>query len=283
MVPADAELVALSDHDDRWYPDKLAALRAAIGSAGLAYSDLRRIDAAGEVRGETLWEGRHNNHTNIASLLISNSIVGASCLFRRDVIERALPFPSGPGWDFHDHWLALVALSLGEVAYVDRPLYDYVQHPGAVLGRVVAEQGAAPRKGAGPRAWIQRRRGFVDRWRSAYFSMYLQRDLHSRLLLTRCASELTRRKRRALLLLVRAPRSPLALVWLALRPARALLGRNETLRVEEVLVRGILWRHLIALRARRRQRPGRSTDDASFPSFEPGNVGPRRQRWLARR
>lgn len=283
MVPADAELVALSDHDDRWYPDKLAALRAAIGSAGLAYSDLRRIDAAGEVRGETLWEGRHNNHTNLASLLISNSIVGASCLFRRDVIERALPFPSGPGWDFHDHWLALVALSLGEVAYVDRPLYDYVQHPGAVLGRVVAEQGAAPRKGAGPRAWIQRRRGFVDRWRSAYFSMYLQRDLHARLLLTRCASELTRRKRRALLLLVRAPRSPLALVWLALRPARALLGRNETLRVEEVLVRGILWRHLIALRARRRQRPGRSTDDASFPSFEPGNVGPRRQRWLARR
>ena len=282
MVPEDAELVALSDHDDRWYPNKLATLRAAIGPAGLAYSDLRRVDADGKVREETLWEGRRRNHTNLASLLISNSIVGASCLFRRRVIERALPFPSGPGWDFHDHWLALVALSLGDVTYVDRPLYDYVQHPGAVLGRVVAERGASPRKGEGPRAWIQRRRGFFDRWRSAYFSMYLQRDLHARLLLTRCARELTPRKRRALRLLVQAPHSPLAFAWLSVRPVRALLGRNETLRVEEVLARGILWRHLIALRARGRQRPGRSTADASFPSFEPGNVGPRRRRWLAR-
>ncbi len=141
MVPAEAEFVALSDHDDRWYPDKLESLRAAIGPAELAYSDLRRVDANGHVRAETLWHGRRNNNTNLASLLISNTIVGAACLFRRRVIDRALPFPDGPGWDFHDHWLALVAMALGEVAYVDRPLYDYVQHPGdprAVLGRAAA-------------------------------------------------------------------------------------------------------------------------------------------------
>lgn len=283
MVPEEAELVALSDHDDRWYPDKLATLRAAIQSAELSYSDLRRVDANGEVRGETLWEGRRNNHTNLASLLISNTIVGASCMFRRRVIERALPFPSGPGWDFHDHWLALVAMALGDVAYVDRPLYDYVQHPGAVLGRVVAQQGSAPRESEGPRARIRRWRGFAGRWRAAYFSMYLQRDFHARLLLARCASELTSGKRRGLRLLVRAPRSPLAFAWLALRPLRALFGHNETLRVEEVLVRGILWRHLIAVRAWRRQRPARSLDDASFPAFDPDNLGPRQRRWLARR
>ena len=39
-----AELIALSDHDYRWYEDKLASLRAAIGDAGLAYSDARRVD-----------------------------------------------------------------------------------------------------------------------------------------------------------------------------------------------------------------------------------------------
>jgi glycosyltransferase involved in cell wall biosynthesis len=283
MVPEHAELIALSDHDDRWYPDKLATLRKAIGSAELACSDLRRVDVDGHVRGETLWEGRRNNHTNLASLLISNSIVGASCLFRRRVIERALPFPSGPGWDFHDHWLALVAMSLGDVAYVDRPLYDYVQHPGAVLGRVASAQGSTPGEGLGVRARIQGWRGFFGRWRSAYFSMYLQRDFHARLLLDRCASELTGRKRRALRLMVRAPRSPLALGWLALRPIRALFGRNETLRVEEVLVRGVLWRHLIALRARVGKRPAGSRGDASFPAFDPDNLGPRQRRWLARR
>ncbi len=196
LVPPEAALVALSDHDDRWYPDKLEALAEAIGSAQLAFSDLRRVDAEGHVRAETLWEGRRSNHSNLASLLISNTIVGASCMFRREVIDYALPFPSGPGWDFHDHWLALVGMALGDVAYVDRPLYDYVQHPGAVLGRAASKQERSRNPDRpGPR---DRLAGMPRRWRSMYFSLYLQRDLHARVLLARCADRLTARKRRAL-------------------------------------------------------------------------------------
>jgi glycosyltransferase involved in cell wall biosynthesis len=284
LAPAEAEFLALSDQDDRWYPNKLEALREGIGSAELAYSDLRRVDVTAQVRAETLWQGRRNNHTNLASLLISNTIVGASCLFRRRLIEYALPFPSGPGWDFHDHWLVLVALSIGEVAYVDGPLYDQVQHPGAVLGRVGADEEPAPSvKRAGLGARIRQWHGFLTRWRSAYFSMYLQRDFHARLLLERCGAHFTRRKRRALRLIVAAARSPLALAWLASRPARALFGRNETLRLEAVLVRGILWRYLIMLRTMGRQRPGGSEDDASVPSPMPQKLVPRQRRWLARR
>jgi glycosyltransferase involved in cell wall biosynthesis len=284
LMPPEIELVALSDHDDRWYPDKLAALREAIGSAELAYSDLRRTDVAGRVRSETLWEGRRNNRNNLASLLISNTVPGAACLFRRRVLDRALPFPSGPGWDFHDHWLALVAMSLGEVAYVDRPLYDYVQHPGAVLGRVTAA-GSGPERAesGGPRRWLGRRRDFLSRWRAAYFTMYLQRDFHARILLARCARDLSGRKRRALRLLVAAARAPGAFAWLALRPTRVLVGRNETLRLEDLLVRGILWRHLIVVRSRGRERPGRSGEDASMPSAVAQTLGPRQRRWLARR
>jgi len=284
LAPADAEFMALCDQDDRWYPHKLEALREGIGPAELAYSDLRRIDLSGRVRAETMWQGRRNNHTNLASLLISNTIVGASCLVRRRTVEQALPFPSGPGWDFHDHWLVLVALSVGEVAYVGRPLYDQVQHPGAVLGRVGAgDDSAAPGKRPGLRDRIEHRRGFLRRWRSAYFSMYLQRDFHARLLLERCGTGLTRRKRRALRRVVAAARSPLALAWLAGRPVRSLFGRNETLGIESVLVRGILWRYLITLRTMGRQRPGRSEEDASVPSPMPQKLIPRQRRWLARR
>jgi glycosyltransferase involved in cell wall biosynthesis len=273
LAPPEAELIALSDHDDRWRPDKLEALRHAIGSAGLAYSDLTRVDQDGRVRSETLWRGRRNNRSNLASLLISNSIPGAACMIRRRVIERALPFPAGPGWDFHDHWLALVALAMGDLAYVDRPLYDYVQHPGAVLGRVTSNQ---------PPAGDASRGGILSRWRAAYFSLYLQREFLARILLARCAAELSSRKRRALRLVAGAARSPLAFAWLAVRPIRALAGRNETLRVEEVMVKGVLWRHAIALRSRRRERPTRADDDASVPAFDPPSLGPRQRRWLAR-
>ena len=283
LAPAQAEFLALCDQDDRWYPDKLVALSEGIGTAELAYSDLRRIDLSGNVRAETMWQGRRNNHTNIASLLISNTIVGASCLIRRRAVERSLPFPSGPGWDFHDHWLVLVALSTGELAYVDRPLYDQVQHPGAVLGRVGADDEPAPPRRALFRDWIERRRGFLARWRTAYFSMYLQREFHARLLLDRFGAELTRRKRRALRRVTAAARSPLALAWLACRPIRSVFGRNETLGIESLLVRGILWRYLIVLRTLGRRRPGASEEDASATSPMPQKLVPRQRRWLARR
>jgi glycosyltransferase involved in cell wall biosynthesis len=283
LAPAQAEFLALCDQDDRWYPDKLDALREGIGKAELAYSDLRRIDLSGNVRAQTMWQGRRNNHTNLASLLISNTIVGASCLIRRRAVERALPFPSGPGWDFHDHWVVLVALSIGELAYVDRPLYDQVQHPGAVLGRVGADDEAPPVKRARLRSWIEQRRGFLSRWRSAYFSMYLQREFHARLLLERCEAQLTRRKRRALRRVIAAGRSPLAFAWLACRPIRSLFGRNETLGIEWILVRGILWRYLIVLRTLGRRRPGASEEDASVTSPMPRKLVPRQRRWLARR
>ena len=90
----------------------------------------------GRVLRDTLWHGRRNNHTDLTSMLVANTITGAAVLMRRDVAELALPFPDTPGMLFHDAWLAVVALAAGDVAYVDRPLYDYVQHRGAVFGSV---------------------------------------------------------------------------------------------------------------------------------------------------
>src|SRR5918994_6561278 len=284
MAPPEAELVALCDHDDRWYPDKLESLRAALGDAELAYSDLRLVDAKGRGRRKTLWRGRRENHANLASLLISNTIVGAACLLRRRVIDYAVPFPDGPGWQFHDHWLALVAMALGEVAYVDRPPYDYVQHPRAVLGRVASEpESSRQRKRPQASARPDAPRGLLDRWRAAYFRTYLDREVQAQVLLARCGPELTPRKRRALRLLVDAGRSPAAFAWLVARPVRTLLGRTETLGFEGVLARGIMWRHLIAVRTRNRDRPRGSTPDASLARRDPpDSFGSKRvRRWLA--
>ena len=113
LAPAHVEAVALCDQDDRWHPEKLQRLRAALGPAQLAFCDLRLVDADGRVLRDTLWQGRRNNHTDLASLLVANSIPGAAMLFRRALIDLALPFPDPPGVAFHDHWLALVALASG--------------------------------------------------------------------------------------------------------------------------------------------------------------------------
>jgi glycosyltransferase involved in cell wall biosynthesis len=274
LVPPEAELVALCDHDDRWHPEKLEVLRRELGGAQLVYSDQRLVDRDGRVLRGTLWEGRRNNHTDLVSLLVANTITGAATLFRREVAERALPFPDPPGWQFHDHWLGLVALASGDVAYVDRPLYDYVQHPAAVLGQAV---------GAGQRPAPTGLRGFLRGWRARYFYGYVARELLARALLVRCGPVLSARKRRALERFTSAPRSPIAFAWLAARPLRALAGATETLGTESELVRGIAWRHLISLRTGRRETPGRSPYEATCPPLDAAALGQERlARWRAR-
>jgi glycosyltransferase involved in cell wall biosynthesis len=281
-VPAEAGLVALCDQDDRWYPDKLATLRAALGDAALVCSDTRLVGPRGEVLSETLWSGRSNNVDNLVSLLITNSIPGAATLFRRRVLDAALPFPSGTGMQFHDHWLAAAALATGPIAYVDRPLYDYVQHRAAVQGQVVLERAEETRAGA-RRGWRARARLAWARWRGSYHRAYLPAELQARVLLARCGDRLPRRQRRGLRWVLAAERSPLALAWLGARPLRRLLGRNDTLGMERVLVRGIAWRWLIALLGRGPERPRRPWRDASPPPFDPAHLGtPRLRRWRAR-
>jgi hypothetical protein len=213
---------------------------------------------------ETLWDRRRNNHTDIASLLVANTVTGAAALLRRSVVELALPFPDAPGVAFHDHWLALVALASGRIAHVDRPLYDYVQHTGAVFGDVGGDRRLRPWRAA----------------RGAYFLGYAGREVLVRTLLARCAGTLAPGQVRALERFLAAPDSPAALAWLAARPLRALWGRNETLGTELDLVRGILWRRLLPVLAVGARRPGRRPLDARFP--DDGSFRQRRlERWRA--
>src|SRR4051794_25570709 len=142
LAPAEARYIGLADQDDRWHPDKLEVLAEELDAgAVLAYSDTRVIDEEGRELSDTYWRYRSNNHTDLTSLLITNSITGAAALFRRELAEAALPFPPPHGDIFHDHWLALVAMVTGDIRYVDRPLYDYVQHSGAAIGFVNANAG----------------------------------------------------------------------------------------------------------------------------------------------
>ncbi len=271
LAPADATLLASCDQDDRWYPEKLATLRAAIGDAALVFCDQRLVAPDGRVLRDSMWRSRRRDHANIVSLLVANSVPGAAMLMRRDVASAALPFPPAPGVPYHDHWLALVALAGGRIAYVDEPLYDYVQHGAAVMGGVHdAGVGTArpSRLGRGPRGW-----------RSAYYGGYVPRAVFAQTLLARCGRSLTRRKRLGLRLFLAAQHDPLAFAWLTARPLRRFIGRDETLSGGAGLSAGLAWRWLLPVAASER-RSGIGAPDARFP--DPPEFEQRRlRRWRA--
>lgn len=254
MIPPEAELVALADQDDRWYPDKLEALAATLAEhprAALAYSDMRITDVAGRVLSDTFWYLRRNRCDDLASLLVANVVTGAASLFRRALLDDALPFPPAhPGHAlYHDQWLALCALAAGEVAYLDRPTYDYCRHDESVTV-LEAPRWLRPQPGRAGRLRLHwgrltrrlRMGSEAPPWESIYRDRWLLIRQLACVLELRLGERIEPAKRRSLRGLVAAERSPLAAIWLLGRCLRPLIGRNETLARERVLLGGLLWR-----------------------------------------
>jgi glycosyltransferase involved in cell wall biosynthesis len=275
MAPEQAEYVTLADQDDRWDRDKLRVLISSLGDAQLAYSDARIVGRHGEVISDTYWSRRRTNHSNLGSLLVTNTITGAASLFRRKLVDRILPFPSELGNQWHDHWIGLVALATGSIEYVDRPLYDYVQHRGAAIGHAFANEGPL-RRPYRERLRMLRSdpRAAFTGWRGKYFYGLCRGLLLARVLELRSEGALRGRKRRALQRFLAIDRSPLSYAWLSLRRARRLVGLNETLGSERVFLHGVAWRRIITvLNWRRREPSPRLLNDASLPSPEVAEAG----------
>ena len=272
LVPAEAQYVALADQDDAWHPDKLQALVAGIEGAQLVYSDARVVARDGRLIAETWWGARRNNHSDLLSLLVANAVTGAASLFRRDLLDHALPFPPAQFSHFHDHWIALTALALGEISFVAEPLYDYVQHADASLGHAAANQMVSMRDR------ILRRRPLADRvraWRMHYFADVWRLRQFATVLAIRCAAQMTPSKRRTLRRFIAADDSPAGWLELGLRGARELVGTPETLGAEVGLFNAVAWRRLVAISARQRPQRHLRLDALPPPSLiqAPGRTG----------
>lgn len=136
------DLVALCDQDDVWHPERIRVLEEAFkdSEALLVMSNARQVDAAGQSLGHSLFEALRMTDSE-RSLMASgnayrqflrrNLATGATVMFRRELAERAMPFPDS--W-VHDEWLAIVAAASGGVRLCDAQLTDYRQHGNNQIG-----------------------------------------------------------------------------------------------------------------------------------------------------
>jgi len=287
LVPEGAGYVALADQDDRWHPDKLEVLLGALGDARLVYSDARVVDTSGTVIQDSYWVARGNDHADLTSLMVANAVTGAASLFGRELLDDVLPFPPGQFAHFHDHWIGLTARSLGEIAFVDRPLYDYVQHGQASLGHAAANRMTSLRARAGGLRRDPRDR--VRKWRMHYFVDVCRLAQFATVLEMRCGERMTADDRRALRRFT-APSSA-DVARLAARGARELLRRRpQTLGAEWMLFYALAWRRALGASASERPRkrlrldavpppdlaprPGRAVPDAEGPRTVADKIAP---------
>ncbi|NYI42461.1 glycosyltransferase family 2 protein [Demequina lutea] len=137
------DLIALSDQDDVWHPGRLARVLDILAerpTVRVVASDATLVDREGVRLGYSLFEALEvterdlalvNGQQPFATLMRRNIITGATMVFRRDVLDVAMPFPSS--W-VHDEWIATMGAALGDVVLVEDQLIDYRQHGGNQIG-----------------------------------------------------------------------------------------------------------------------------------------------------
>ncbi len=129
------EFISLCDQDDIWEVDKIeCTLTAFRKETLLAYCDSLFVDEKGQSISKKVSDIKNlTSYTNALPFLIGNTVPGHAAIFRRELIDKAVPFPSRI---IHDWWLAYVATLFGTIEFVNKPLVKYRQHSSNVIGAI---------------------------------------------------------------------------------------------------------------------------------------------------
>lgn len=152
------DVIALSDQDDVWRPDKLDAIERRLQESpgvGLVFSDADLVDAASNPIGARLWarigfDSRRQRFWRdrgaLTALVPGRIVTGATMAFRSRFRALVLPTPSGIAPMIHDGWIALAIAAISGVAFIEEPLVAYRQHEAQQIGAPEALD-ARPRPG----------------------------------------------------------------------------------------------------------------------------------------
>ena len=140
------EIIALSDQDDVWLPQKLEKIEELFKehpNAGYIFSNALVVDEKLNPLDFTLWDRFlftknarkrfEKGHQNQVEILIHHNVVtGATMAFRKNIKDLILPIPEG--W-VHDEWIALLASAVGSRGiFIDEPLIRYRLHDRQLIG-----------------------------------------------------------------------------------------------------------------------------------------------------
>ena len=125
---ANGEYIALADQDDVWFPSKIEILVQEIGSNLLIHSDASLINELGDEIASSFedFASKMTVPDSFSEAVLNGAVTGCTCLFKKELLETALPFPDG--LYIHDKWLGVLAFHQGGIKYIKKPLIAYRQH-----------------------------------------------------------------------------------------------------------------------------------------------------------
>jgi glycosyltransferase involved in cell wall biosynthesis len=137
------DVIATSDQDDIWVPEKLSLSLAALEQTprrGLVFTDAEVVEEDLRPRGHSMWDAiqfrpparRQVREGRAFEVLLRQWVVtGATMMFRAGYRAQCLPIP--PEWT-HDGWIALIVSAMAPVAMIEQRTLLYRQHAAQQIG-----------------------------------------------------------------------------------------------------------------------------------------------------
>ena len=137
------DIIATSDQDDVWLPEKLALCEAVFDidpSVGLVFTNAEVVDEGLQAQGHLLWDAvqfglmlQHQVRQGrfFEAALRQWLVTGATMMFRSEYRQFVLPIPEV--W-IHDGWIALIIGAMAPVHMVSRSTLKYRQHGAQQIG-----------------------------------------------------------------------------------------------------------------------------------------------------
>jgi len=128
---AKGNFIALSDQDDWWEPTKIEQLKKQLKNNDLIYCDSAFVDENLKPLGKSFSTIKNMiSSKNPINFLIDNCVSGHAMLFKKELFNKAIPFPELIP---HDWWLTYIASVNNGVSYFDKPLIKYRHHQNNVI------------------------------------------------------------------------------------------------------------------------------------------------------
>lgn len=125
LYTARGDLIFLADQDDIWLPNKVVNCKKALADYTLIVSDCKIVDSQLNPIADSFFALKTSG-SGVLKNIYKNSYIGCCMAFRRNLLDIALPFPSGI--PMHDVWLGLLAEIKGNVSFLPQPLVLYRRH-----------------------------------------------------------------------------------------------------------------------------------------------------------
>ena len=147
------DIILMCDQDDVWHQDKLEKISQYFqdNPTQLAvFSDADLVDEKGNSLSKNFWSAVRFSEPQIQQfkdgkvvelLLAGNRTAGCMMAFRKELVQKIIPFPTHIPLMIHDNWITIVVAMLDSLGMIEEKLISYRQHSFQQIGTRAKEVG----------------------------------------------------------------------------------------------------------------------------------------------